>query len=1264
MYNSDLGNQYSRSAYNRPCPICNDTKGKCQTNYDESFIMCMNTHHEVNGYHFFGVNKSGVWGMHSLTNVVLSEQEKLNKRIEKEKFERLKKESFKKESLPVADRDKAIRAIHKELGLRRADRDRLIKRGLTDSQIESELFFSVRGYTQISDNIPSNLGGVNIDRNGNKYLYFDDGFACPAFDFDGKVIGWQYRSNLTNSGNKYKWALTDIKDKSGEVIKKIQSHLPNGELPITFISGDKISFGVKSSETITQQWLEGGPLPTNFINKNNSSGPNSNSDTVKDSDTLDQKLNLKVIFATEGLLKPLVASSRLGVDTIGASSFNFSGSPEQVKNIITSGGYNCVVLPLDGGVVVNKSTMNHLAKNVKLFESLGCQVFIGWWGQVSKNDNDFDEINSLEQVRLITYETVKTISNTAIFRQWKKDELGKLRGFKADKTIDKPRFYADGAVSDPEIDSILDNNQVIVIRGSKASGKSYMMKQYIKRWQKSGGKVVNIGCRRVLCESQSMEWEITYISDAENESYSLPIIFERDGGLSVVVDSLLKLKGVNWENTLVIFDEFEQFVSHLLTANTAVKDKRGYILQFLEDSLKLSLASGGKIIGLDADSSDLSCDWLEGVTGIKPFKLDNIAKSHNNNCFLFAGDKDGYDDIIREIIADLSSGQRIPIFSDSRKDLQAILMEVKKRFPDLPCEIITSDTVSEKYIRDFIKCPDKTIKDTQVVMLGGSPVMQSGVSINIKGYFNKVYGICTGVIEPSIMRQLLSRIRDNCDRYLWISDKARGVYSNDFDHEKILKSKDTFINSLGDLCGYESAINENLTNDELLEKIKEKLDSQGNLSDINSITKAKLIARRNLALSDYRAVLIDELEQEGYNLQGDYEGTASAVVFGGIDIREAKKEIDHTDAINTNNADNITSIENERLKKKAYPTKNEQYQLLKYFIKDSLPAVAINPLFILNYIIKDRWKLIKAVKRWWFTQNKEVAQKLDIKAIHYQNKVALTGGKHWLEDIKPNMPYVELFERLGLSEFINDGLVINKNSEQLKAFFDRCKDYRKTNGISNRELLRSCGVKFANNVEVVNLLRKVVSIYGFKLDCVDRTKDDNGSTIRHYRIIRGCDNELWTQLIDSFNIKYLNLEPINYDFDLENNNSYDLEFYENISFDVENAKTYTESDLELAPLPTNFVNKIDSSGTGLNQDSVTDSSILPQKLNFEPKLSLNNRKLIGLKANFWDNNNQWVTGFISEIFDFGIQLKDEVGNVSYCDLGQIEVINDENMCSV
>lgn len=1151
--------------------------------------------------------------MHTLTDTVLGEAERLERQRQRELAQQAKKEAHRKEALTRKLRNKYYRKISTRLGLATEHNQDLINRGLTQAQIDFLNSFTLDGITYLPDDIPSNLPGVRIDKLNRKYLSSvskiegtgtwrdSKSFFCPAFDYEGNIIGGQFRHNCKE--NKYTW------------LKGIKSaHLPNGELPITFVSAEKVSFGEKNSETTIQQWIDNCPHLTDIVNKIVGCGQGSNTDGVNDTDHETPKHKIKAIMPLEGLLKPFVASCRLGVDTMGASGFNFSGSPEQVQEIINQGGYNFTILPLDSGAVGNKMIMNQLDKNVELFKSLGCELAIAWWDQVDKDSGkDFDEIESLNQVRLITYEEVKEIAEKEIFKKLKDDLLKKLTKFTRDKIISRRRFYADGATSDTELDTILDTNKVTIIKGAKKLGKSYMAKQIIKRWRAKGGKVINISSRRVLGQAQSIEWDITYIADAEEDSFSLTVVFERDAGIGAVVDSLLKLKNLDWSGCLIIIDEIEQFVPHTLTANTAVKDKRGYILQALEDKFREALATGGKIIGLDADASDVSSDWLEGVTGIKPFKLENIHKAHNNNAYIFRGDKNGYKDLIDNIINDLRNNEKIFLASDSRKDLEAILLELKKLFPDLPMEIVTSDTVSDKYIRDFILNPDESIENTHVAFLGGSPVMQSGVSINIKNYFSKVYGICTGIVEPSVMRQLLARVRDDVDRYLWIADKPRGVYSNDFDWQKILK--DDFAESLPDLVHYFDSLDENLTNSEKLDKIKALLDENDRLTDIHSITKAKIKARRNLALSNYRENLINELKAEGYQVHDDYSTSTPTL---GLNISETKAKITEHEADCTYNADDITDIEAESISKKAYPTAGDRHKLTKYNIKTNLPLLTLSPLFILHYILKDRWKLIQAVKRFWFTQNQDIAKHLDTKAVHYQSKVGLTGGKFWLEDVKANMPYLELFERLGLSEFINDvNLVINKDSELVKTFFKGCKDYHRVNGISNRELLRSCGIKFKNSISPIVLLTKVLELFGHQTKFINRSTE--GDRLRNYRIVRKIEiinkdtglpvinsNQLWTELMNSFEEKYQNLEPIEYDFEVENEGNYYPENYHFVSFDDERAISDTEHGINPRPHLTDLYNNIGGCGQTSNQDEVSNTADKVEKQTFSPEITLNN----------------------------------------------------------
>jgi hypothetical protein len=124
-------------------------------------------------------------------------------------------------TLSIEQRDKAIRRMHSQIGLSRRDRELLSQtRGMSDEQIERGLYFSLTPYQDLPAAIPLNFPGVHSSGRTltNKY----QGIACPLFDSDGRAIAIQVRVTEEKvDGGRYRWLRN--------------SHLANGELPLTFI---------------------------------------------------------------------------------------------------------------------------------------------------------------------------------------------------------------------------------------------------------------------------------------------------------------------------------------------------------------------------------------------------------------------------------------------------------------------------------------------------------------------------------------------------------------------------------------------------------------------------------------------------------------------------------------------------------------------------------------------------------------------------------------------------------------------------------------------------------------------------------------------------------------------------------------------------------------------------------------------------------------------------------------------------------------------
>jgi hypothetical protein len=235
-------------------------------------------------------------------------------------------------ALDIPQRDRAIRKLHNYLGLGSKHRQNLCARGLTDAQIDAGYFFTIYPNQELPPGIPGNLPGVSRGKLATKTA----GMACPAFDVEGRLIGWQLRVDEATD-NKYRWA------KGWK-----SSHLPNGELPITVCR----------------------PV-----------------DGVK-------HLGVRLC---EGLLKPFIAAQKTGQICIGAAGGNHAGSPEQLKAALDAINPESVTLDADAGAVANPHIIRLYQRTIDLVTGWGYAVNIGWWGQVDKSHPDIDELSWLRK---------------------------------------------------------------------------------------------------------------------------------------------------------------------------------------------------------------------------------------------------------------------------------------------------------------------------------------------------------------------------------------------------------------------------------------------------------------------------------------------------------------------------------------------------------------------------------------------------------------------------------------------------------------------------------------------------------------------------------------------------------------------------------------------------------------------------------------------------------------------------------------------------
>ncbi|MGK7915055.1 MAG: hypothetical protein AB4038_05830, partial [Prochloraceae cyanobacterium] len=153
--------KFTPAKRNNPCPICGDTSGDCR-HLDNGLILChdfIDGDASVNGWRWIKSSKCGVWGVFvpDKGQNNFDPEEWKQRRREREKRKKQKLQQKFNTALSAKERDKAIRRLHKYIGLTSRHRELLKKRGLTDQQIESGLYFSISPYQELPPFIPPNL---------------------------------------------------------------------------------------------------------------------------------------------------------------------------------------------------------------------------------------------------------------------------------------------------------------------------------------------------------------------------------------------------------------------------------------------------------------------------------------------------------------------------------------------------------------------------------------------------------------------------------------------------------------------------------------------------------------------------------------------------------------------------------------------------------------------------------------------------------------------------------------------------------------------------------------------------------------------------------------------------------------------------------------------------------------------------------------------------------------------------------------------------
>ena len=221
----------------------------------------------------------------------------------------------------------------------------------------------------------------------------NSGYILPIYNISKQIVGFQIRLRVTNSG-RYRWHKP-----SG-----IDAHQQNGELPLAFHG--------------------------------------------------DRQLECQRLVLVEGTgVKPYLAARFRGCPAIGASGGQFVASQQTLQNYLDDLGAEPELTRLeyaiDAGDIANPSVMRRHEKNLNFLADLGYGIDVLWWGQITKEEDDIDELDKLTEESKIQLLTVAQFFAIAKYQpqpksaplQWLKDKLfpqPKAQGFARSLPITKP----------------------------------------------------------------------------------------------------------------------------------------------------------------------------------------------------------------------------------------------------------------------------------------------------------------------------------------------------------------------------------------------------------------------------------------------------------------------------------------------------------------------------------------------------------------------------------------------------------------------------------------------------------------------------------------------------------------------------------------------------------------------------------------------------------------------------------------------------------
>jgi hypothetical protein len=998
-----------------PCPVCENTTGNCRTHVEEELVLCMTyvdtkKFDVIDGFKCLGQTKDGTWAKFKPIELDTYQQnqqhdpERVNRQA-REKAERLAQEKIELEyqfnqALTPELRHKEYSKLLDELELHPIDKADLLARGFTKAQIEQLGFKSVEKYQKLTGKYHTRLPGVN---RYNQVVASDSGYLIPVRNYDGLIVGLQLRLRNPVDTGRYRWVNSPD---DGTILK--------------------LAIPAKGFEPALEN-----PL------------------------AIFKPENPDSIWIVEGTgVKPFLTSQRLNALVIGAAGGQFLASQNQfeaaIKRAIADYGQLPIRIALDAGDIDNSAVRNRWVEVSRFLQQLQYDFEFAWWNQITKNDCDIDELEDLTKIEFISFEEFLNLKGTKpIFKSpqafnekaYKEWELAskftsniKLnqKHFKITNSIPKSgkivagKAFMGSGKTHSQLVTIKANNETDSIYSYIVSPRRKLNKQTIKRAQNIGLTIYNL-----------------------KEDSGIELLPGLETNLILCPESFWKLDGY-FQGMDVWLDEVESMLPQILSGGT-IKG-RDQALTF--EVLKKAVQSCNNLYLLDANLSDKTVKFFaELAKDKKVVKIDNLYKPErpkpviiidcvNTNEEVSVHDKSALVSLILQehkpfigtdsqtfaqtlsylLREEGKAGFVLDSISNEQSwlDLFVVQPELKKY----------QELLNAKNISLLSYWADLLLEDPNSFFTVFNPdyfiyttTAESGVSIDLEGFFSCKVLVFFGVIATNNQLQMSGRLRDDSiPTYVYCPERSVIPRSGDFNQQRV-----EFLTK---------AVSEAYT------ALEDDLDATAStvfnfaLSRCQNVDEfwsfgTRLKALENFEKSNLRACLSYKLEQMGYKIEIE---RASSIASIKDELKVKKEMVLSTEAVEIFDSKEYESLEDaEKAKNKSDSIKVKR-AVKKTKIIFSNPGIEETNIWSANYIyecyVKDRnWRY--NLDKFYLLFNPEISAKKANADRYFKLTSQFVNRNQIIKDLELNLKGLRTLGIDDLIKSLEKGLELHKDSVEV-----------------------------------------------------------------------------------------------------------------------------------------------------------------------------------------------------------------------------------------